>query len=161
MHLLLAILILILCANGAPILAQRWFNSSAINRPIDLGYHFIDKKPIFGVSKTWRGLIASLLLTPLFAPLIGLSPLQGFIIASLAMCGDLASSFVKRRCNIPVSGQALGLDQIPESLLPFLYAYYEFQLSPQQLVAGVLLFLLSELLLSTILFRIGIRKRPY
>jgi hypothetical protein len=36
------------------------------------------------------------------------------------MAGDLLSSFVKRRLNLPPSSRATGLDQIPESLLPAL-----------------------------------------
>ena len=34
------------------------------------------------------------------------------------MTGDLFSSFIKRRFGSAPSSQALGLDQIPESLLP-------------------------------------------
>jgi len=158
--LLIQILVLILCANGAPVLVQRWFPSS-INQPVDLGYHFIDNKPLLGASKTWRGLMASLLLTPLCAFLIGISPLHGFIIACLAMSGDLISSFIKRRLNIPVSAMAIGLDQIPESLLPFIFVYFYYQLSLLQLVSGVILFILCELMLSMVLFKMGIRKRPY
>ncbi len=105
--------------------------------------------------------MASLLLTPLCALLIGISPLHGFIIASLAMCGDLLSSFIKRRLNITVSAMALGLDQIPESLLPFIFVYFQYSLSLLQVVSGVILFILSELMLSIILFKAGIRKTPY
>lgn len=154
-------LLLIICANGAPILVQRWFTSGLINQPVDLGYQFIDNKPLLGASKTWRGLLASLFLTPLCAFLIGISPLHGFIIASLAMSGDLISSFIKRRFSIPVSAMALGLDQIPESLLPFIFVYFHYQLSLLQLVSGVMLFMLCELMLYIALFKIGLRKRPY
>lgn len=159
--LLIQILILVICANGSPVLAQHWFQSSFISKPVDMGFLFLDGKPLFGHSKTWRGLVASLILTPICALFIGLPALHGFMIAILAMCGDLLSSFIKRRLNRPVSGMALGLDQIPESLLPFLFAAFYYPLGVTQIITGVMLFIIFELLLSVLLFRLGIRKKPY
>jgi hypothetical protein len=42
----------------------------------------------------------------------------GLLVAATAMIGDLFSSFAKRRMKLAPGSTALGLDQIPESLLP-------------------------------------------
>jgi len=73
---------------------------------------------LFGPSKTIRGILISVLITTASAPLIGLDLTIGAIVAGAAMAGDLFSSFVKRRLNFPPSSRALGLDQVPDSLLP-------------------------------------------
>jgi hypothetical protein len=44
----------------------------------------------------------------------------GVVVGSMAMLGDLFSSFVKRRLNLPPSSRATFLDQVPESLFPLL-----------------------------------------
>ena len=161
MLLLAQFLLLILCANGTPILARQFFKQTFIAKPIDAGKLFVDNRPVLGPSKTWRGLLASLLLTPLCAIALGLNMMDGIYIASLAMFGDIFSSFVKRRLQIACSDRAIGLDQIPESLLPMTYAYVQYQLPVTYLIAGLLIFFVLELLLSRILYRAGIRKRPY
>src|SRR5207244_1986015 len=88
--------------------------------PLDAGTIFFDGRPLFGPSKTIRGILISVLITIASAPLIGLDLTIGAIVAGAAMAGDLFSSFVKRRLNSPPSSQALGLDQVPESLFPML-----------------------------------------
>ena len=42
------------------------------------------------------------------------------ILAAASMAGDLLASFLKRRFGLKVHAQAIGLDQIPEALLPLL-----------------------------------------
>jgi CDP-2,3-bis-(O-geranylgeranyl)-sn-glycerol synthase len=161
MLLIAQFLLLILCANGAPILARKLLKQTYFARAIDAGNLFVDNRPLLGPSKTWRGLLASLLLTTLLAPAVGLNMIDGIICASLAMLGDIFSSFVKRRLKIACSDMAIGLDQIPESLLPLTYAHFQYQLPMSHVLAGIIIFLLLELLLSRILYRAGIRKKPY
>lgn len=154
------LLLLLVAANGAPIIARKLLGARA-DRPIDNHRCFIDGQPLFGSSKTWRGLIAAMLVTPPAAWLLGLPPLIGLHVALLAMLGDLLSSFVKRRLRIPPSGMAFGLDQIPEALLPLLVVGLELGLDPADVVLLSVVFLVVELLLSRILYRLDIRKRPY
>lgn len=153
------ILFLLFAANGAPILARILF--SAWTYPVDGGYRFSDGEPLLGPSKTWRGIVTALLITPLFAVLFALPPLLGLLIAALAMLGDLLSSFIKRRLHIAPSGMALGLDQIPESLLPLLGANLYFQMDWFTIAQLTLIFLILELLLSRILYWLNIRSQPY
>ncbi len=79
----------------------------------------------------------------------------------MAVVGDLLSSFVKRRMGLPSSSMALGLDQIPESLLPLLGAWLFVPLSLLDVLVGVAAFFAGELILSRILFHLNLRERPY
>jgi CDP-2,3-bis-(O-geranylgeranyl)-sn-glycerol synthase len=75
---------------------------------------------IFGSSKTIRGVVASILVTIILAPLAGATWQIGTLVAISANAGDLFSSFCKRRMGLPPSAMVIGLDQIPESLFPSL-----------------------------------------
>lgn len=154
------LLLLLITANGAPILLQKLCGTYAA-LPIDAGRTFRDGRRWLGDSKTWRGLAAAVLLTPLAALLLQLPTVAGVAIAVMAMFGDLLSSFIKRRLDIPSSGMALGLDQIPESLLPLLAVRDQFSLGVAEMVELSVAFLAVELVLSLLLYRLDIRKRPY
>lgn len=156
----LQLLLLLIIANGAPILA-RWAFRKHGGKPVDSGVNLRDGQPLFGASKTWRGLMAAIFITPIAALIIGVNLVTGLLIALMAMAGDLLSSFIKRRLGLKASSQALGLDQIPESILPVLVVAPQFQLSAWEILIIVLLFFFIELGLSQLLFRIGIRRRPY
>lgn len=162
MHILvvLKLLALLLIANGTPVILKRLMGP-ALARPLDGDVRFPDGRPIFGSSKTLRGLIGAIVVTTAAAPALGLDWDVGALIAVFAMAGDLFSSFTKRRFGLDSGGMALGLDQIPESLLPMLAARGELDLVPLDIVVGVIAFFAGELLLSRILFRLGVRDRPY
>ena len=157
---ILQILVLLTFANGTPIVAKKIF-SPCFARPLDGGIIFFDRRPLFGHSKTIRGITASILLTTASAPLIGLDLTIGAIVASSAMAGDLFSSFVKRRLNFPPSSQALGLDQVPESLFPMLACRDAISLTIADIALGVGIFFIGELILSRLLFRAHLRDEPY
>lgn len=156
----LSLLLLIIIANGAPILI-RWLFNDSFNLAIDLNHKLPDKNRIFGDSKTWRGLIAALLATTIAAWLLGYPAQTGSLIALYAMLGDLSSSFLKRRLSMPPSSMALFLDQIPESLLPALMVMHIFNLELSSVMLLILTFVIIELALSFILYRWGLRNRPY
>jgi CDP-2,3-bis-(O-geranylgeranyl)-sn-glycerol synthase len=156
----LEILALLFLANGAPILATRAFRSAAA-WPVDLGARFADGKPLFGKSKTWRGLAFALLACALFAPLLGFTAVYGLVFAALTMTGDLLSSFVKRRLGLAPSDRSLGLDQVPEALLPCFYAVPAANLQWWWVLVLPLLFTLLQVLVSQPLYRMKIRKQPH
>jgi hypothetical protein len=154
------LLLLIGIANGAPLLGhaalrERW------NRPLDGGRRFLDGRPLLGPSKTVRGAVLALLATPVFAVLLGFDAATGLLIAAFAMLGDAASSFTKRRLGMASSSQALGVDQIPESLFPLLAVQDRFALYPTEIAWLVLAFLVLELALSRVLYRLHLRDQPY
>jgi CDP-2,3-bis-(O-geranylgeranyl)-sn-glycerol synthase len=154
-------ILLLLCAvNGAPILLQKWLDRRG-NWPVDGGRLWADGRPWLGPSKTWRGVAGALLLGGLTAAALGMGAGTGLVAGGLAMLGDLLSSFVKRRLGIASSGMALGLDQIPESLLPLLWLQGQGLVGEGELFGLVAAFLLLELLLSRLLYWLHIRRQPY
>ena len=108
---------LLAVAIGTPVIATKILEKT-FAYPVDFGIAFFDDQPLFGASKTLRGIVLSVLLTSVSAPLIGLDWKVGALIGATAMFGDLLSSFFKRRMGLVPSSQCIGLDQLPESLLP-------------------------------------------
>jgi hypothetical protein len=156
----LQLLALILIANAAPVLAKdllgpRW------RRPVDLGRVLPDGHRLLGDSCTYRGWITSLLLTTLAAPLLGLPLGIGAGVSALAMAGDAASCFVKRRLGLAPGTMALGLDQVPESLLPLLWVRERFALGWGDILGLVAAFFVAELVLSRLAYRWRLREHPY
>ena len=108
-----------------------------------------------------RGIVLAVLLTSVAAPLIGLDWTFGALIAVTAMLGDRLSSFIKRRMGLIPSSQCIGLDQIPESLLPLVACRFLLRLTILEIAAATVIFFLGELALSRVLFWLRIRERPY
>ena len=81
--------------------------------------------------------------------------------AAAAMIGDLLSSFIKRRLDMPPSSQALGLDQLPESLLPLLAGCRALSLSGLDIILAVAIFFIGELFFARLFYRLGLRDQPY
>lgn len=158
--LILQLLILLAVANGTPVVATKLLGD-AFSRPLDGGALFIDGRPLFGAAKTIRGIVLALLATPIAAALMGLGWGVGAVVAIGAMAGDLLSSFVKRRLGLPPSSMAIGLDQIPESLLPLAAARLLVPVTLLDIAIGTAIFFVGELALSRILFRLRLRDRPY
>jgi len=158
--LILHILVLLTVANGTPVIAKDILgNRFAI--PIDGGAKFVDGRPILGSSKTVRGIFLSILMTSAFSPVVGLDWKIGALVASMAMAGDVFSSFLKRRMNLPPGGKAAGLDQVPESLFPLLVCRSALHLTALDVVAGTAIFFVGELLVSRLLYHFRLRDRPY
>lgn len=154
------VLLWLFAVNGAPIVAgkllgQRW------DHPVDGGAKAWDGRPWFGPSKTWRGLVAALLVGELVGLYLGFRFGIGFGVGGLAMLGDLLSSFSKRRLGFSSSSMALGLDQVPESLIPLLWLQAWISLDRLEVLALVLAFWAGEILLSRFLFKLHIRDQPY
>lgn len=157
---MLALLLLIVAANGAPValhamLGERW------GTPVDCGVRLADGRRLLGDAKTWRGLVAALAASTALAPVLGLAPLLGLAAGALAMAGDLLASFVKRRLGRPRSSRALLLDTVPESLLPALGLMRPLHLSGVEILGLVILFSLLDALISPLLYRLRIRRRPW
>jgi hypothetical protein len=157
---LLQSILLLTLANGAPVVAKKVLGAH-LAFPLDAGARFFDGQPLLGPSKTIRGVVTSIVTTAVVAPLLGLSLATGGLVAALAMIGDLFSSFVKRRLKFPSSSQAIGLDQVPESLLPLLVCKETLSLTSIDVAIGVGIFVLGELILSRLLYDLRFRDEPY
>ena len=153
-------LLLLLVANGAPILARQLLGQR-FDSPLDRGYRFFDNRPLLGPNKSWRGVVAALLATTLCALLLGAVWWLGALLALLSMLGDVLASFIKRRLEIAPQGKLVGLDQIPEALLPLWLLRDALGLDSVQILLTVALFVLLDLTLSPLLYRWHIRLRPY
>jgi CDP-diglyceride synthetase len=158
--LIFQVLLLLGVANATPIFAKKLLKDR-FSAPLDGGMKLPDGQPLFGASKTIRGLVLSISLTAVTAVLIGFDWMTGAGLAAGSMGGDLISSFVKRRLGLRLHSQALGLDQIPEALLPMLLLQARLELSAADIAVVLAAFIVLELGLSRILFRLHIRDRPY
>ena len=126
----LDVLLLLAVANSVPVLVSmllggRWA------APIDGGLVLRDGRPLFGLHKTWRGFLSGALATGAAGALLPVGFVTALGVGLLALLGDLLSSFIKRRSNLPSGHDSLLLDQIPEALLPLtvLYALLDLDLA--------------------------------
>lgn len=158
--LILKLLLLLGVANGAPIFAKRLFKDR-FGAPLDCGLILSDGHPLFGPSKTFRGLIVSIGCTAVAAFLLNLGWSTGTTMAAVSMLGDLFSSFLKRRLHLKSQTQAFGIDQIPEALLPLLVVKARLNLTSIDVAFLTIVFTVLEIVLSRLLFWLGIRDRPY
>lgn len=115
--LVMELLLLLLVANGTPVVLGILLRHR-FAWPLDAGRNFLDGRRLFGASKTVRGILGSIAVTALVAPVCGLDRASGALFGLLAMAGDLASSFIKRRLGYPSGSQRPLLDQLPEVCLP-------------------------------------------
>ncbi len=158
--LIFQLLMLLAAANGTPV-AAKLILGEMFASPLDGGLILADGRPLFGPSKTIRGIVLAILATAISAALLGLGWKVGVLVGAAAMAGDLLSSFVKRRLGRAPSSQAIGLDQIPESVLPLLACRLLLPLSWLDILVVAAVFFAGEIVLSRILFRLNLRDRPY
>ena len=158
--LILQLLMLLAAANGTPV-AAKLILGDALAYPLDGDELFLDGRPLFGRSKTIRGVLLAVLATTAASILLGLGWKVGALVGATAMASDLFSSFVKRRLGLAPSSMALGLDQIPESLFPLLASRLLLPLSWLDILITVTAFFVGELVLSRLLFKLDLRDRPY
>jgi CDP-2,3-bis-(O-geranylgeranyl)-sn-glycerol synthase len=157
---ILQLLILLMLANGTPVIAKKMLGLN-YSYPLDGNLTFADGRPVFGRSKTIRGVVLAVLVTTASAPFLDLGWRIGLLVGSFAMAGDLFSSFCKRRLGLPSSSRASGLDQIPESLLPLLACRDLLALTAADVVVCVVIFVIGEVVLSRLLYAFRLRDRPY
>ncbi len=157
---ILQLLVLLALANGTPVIAKNILGNR-FSYPLDGNLRFVDGRSLFGRSKTIRGVVLAVLVTAAGAPVVGLEWDIGVLVGGLAMAGDLASSFLKRRLDMPPSSRASGLDQLPESLFPLLACRNLLSLTIADIGACVALFFIGEVVLSRVLYALRLRDRPY
>jgi CDP-2,3-bis-(O-geranylgeranyl)-sn-glycerol synthase len=154
------LLLLLISANGTPILLQKALGPR-LDRPLDGGLVLRDGRRLLGRSATIRGVVGAVLVTAGAASLLGHGARTGAIIGLASMAGDALSSFVKRRAGLAPGDRATGLDQIPESLLPLVAVSGRYGLDWLDITALVTAFTLFDVVASRILYRLRIRGRPH
>ena len=156
----LALLLMLIAANGAPILGddlwgRRWA------WPLDGGLTLSDGRRLLGASASVRGVLLAIVASACLAAMLGHSLGTGALIGLMAMVGDALSSFIKRRLALEPGEMAFGLDQIPESLLPLLAVASQYDLGWVDIVVLVLAFTLFHVLISRVLYWFHLRKNPH
>jgi hypothetical protein len=154
------LLVLLIAANGAPILLEKALGKRA-DWPVDGGLVLADGRRLFGRSATVRGVVGAVAATAVVALLLGHSARTGAVMGLFSMIGDATSSFVKRRVGLKPGDRATGLDQVPESLLPLLAVAERYGLSWSDISSLVAAFTLFDIVASRLLFRLNLRKRPH
>ncbi|MGD9507173.1 MAG: CDP-archaeol synthase [Geminicoccaceae bacterium] len=157
---LLHALLLLALANGVPVLAKRLLGQRWV-WPVDGGVVLRDGRRLLGKSKTWRGVVLGCAVPALAAPLLGLAWTVGALFGASAMAGDLLSSFIKRRAGVAASGRVPALDQLPEALLPLAVCRDPLGLDAGGVLLGAAIFWGINAGLSPLLYRLGVRDRPY
>lgn len=157
---LVPLLFLLTVANGTPLMVRKLVGNR-LSYPVDGDREFVDGRPVFGPAKTLRGIVCAILVTTAVAPLVGLGWKIGLAVGSLAMAGDLFSSFLKRRLGRSSSSPLVGVDQIPEALFPLLACVGPLSLTIADVAIGVGVFFVGGLLLSRVLYAFDLRERPY
>jgi CDP-2,3-bis-(O-geranylgeranyl)-sn-glycerol synthase len=140
------VLVLLAFANMTPVAAKKIFRNVGAF-PLDGGLTLGDGRRLFGPSKTLRGVAASLLASSVGAPLVGLPWRVGSLVAVFAVVGDLMTSFCKRRMGLAPSHRAVGLDQVPESLIPALACTFVLPLTLVDVAAITIVFSAAALAL--------------
>ena len=156
----LKVLLLLGAANSAPIVAKRLLGDRWAT-PLDFGVRFIDGRSLLGPGKSFRGVVVAVVATAAVAWPLGIAPQTGALVGAASMAGDALASFVKRRLGVAPSGRAIGLDQVPESLLPLLAVHGLLDLSVLQILGITAAFFVLEIPLARWAFRLGLRDRPY
>jgi len=158
--LILALVFLLVVSNGTPVVVN-WILRERFATPLDGGIGFVDGRPLFGRAKTIRGILFSVVATAAAAPMVGLDWKIGALVGAAAMVGDVFSSFFKRRMGLTASSRATGLDQVPEALFPLLVSGGELSLTFADIAVTTVIFIVGEIVLSPLFFRLGVRERPY
>ncbi|MCW8195409.1 CDP-archaeol synthase [Proteobacteria bacterium 005FR1] len=151
---------MLIVANGAPVVLGKFMGRAADWR-IDGGIVLPDGRPLFGATKTWRGLVAAILATGFAGWLLGFGWLEGALIGVGAMVGDLLSSFLKRRLGLDSSAKAVFLDQVPEALIPVCILNAGFGYGWAVLIPAAIGFVVVDITLSPLLYRLGLRRVPH
>ncbi|MBK6586619.1 MAG: CDP-2,3-bis-(O-geranylgeranyl)-sn-glycerol synthase [Coprothermobacter sp.] len=135
--------------------------------PLDLGYHFIDKRRLIGDGVTWRGSIIGTLLGTLIddtGHLVDNIPygvLLGFLLAPGAAVGDACGSFNKRRLNIERGGPAPILDQLDFAIGAMLLASIIVNFTWEIIVMILIITVVLHLSANIIAYLIGLKDVWY
>ncbi len=140
MHTTVAIVCLLLWINFLPPLARLLWGER-YSAPVDGGRRFFDGRPLFGSHKTWRGILFACAGSLLFVPLLPLAWYQVVVVAGLALTGDVATSFIKRRLGHEPGHSDFFLDQFLEGFFPAIYLAAVLDLAWWQVLMIVALFI--------------------
>lgn len=163
------------CANMAPVIFAKlgWLKSLAL--PIDSGKKF-GRDFIFGSGKTWRGIVAAVIIGiltvglqavlfyfPFFKNISLINypaiwPIFGFLAGLGAILGDLAKSFFKRRFGFKSGASWPVFDQLDFIAGFFVFTYYLVRPSWAVMATVMILTLILHPLTNLVAYWLRIKK---
>jgi CDP-2,3-bis-(O-geranylgeranyl)-sn-glycerol synthase len=167
-------------ANAAPIFAAAIPGLKKFNAPIDGGKTWRGHE-LLGPHKTWRGIIAGVIVATLILWLqvvlagqfewarylsggVDYSQLPVFILGPLfaigALGGDAVESFFKRQKNIKSGGSWVPFDQLDYIIGSVLVSLFFVILSPLQYLLIFIVWFVMHLASSFIGYKLGLKKDP-
>lgn len=157
-------------ANGTPVVVMK----NIKGHPLDFGKFFIDKKRLFGDSKTFEGFFSGLLVGSIVGLILGLFCQDTYNFVSIvvtsvasslgAMIGDLIKSFFKRRLGIESGGKLPVADQLDFYLganLFLLLLPHTIKPKLSIFVLGLIVIPMLHVLTNRLAFKSGLKKVPY
>ncbi|MEK6869455.1 MAG: CDP-2,3-bis-(O-geranylgeranyl)-sn-glycerol synthase, partial [Nanoarchaeota archaeon] len=162
-------------ANMAPVVAKNMFRKLTL--PIDFNIK-LGNSPILGKNKTYRGLIAGILIAVIvayiqffldgnniFADLALLDYsnwlLIGLLLGFGAIFGDLAKSFVKRRLGLKPGMPFLPFDQLDFVFGALIFIYPVARLSMEKMAIILFISFILHMIINHIAFYTSIRKERW
>ncbi len=136
-------LLLLVIANTVAWAAALVFGEE-LAAPLDFGITLRDGSRLLGDHKTWRGLISAAVACGAMTQSLDLGLLRGAAFGTLAVLGDAAASFVKRRLRLAPGTEVLGLDQLPEALVPLLLLQQPLGLGLRECLVVAVIFTLLD-----------------
>jgi len=105
-------------ANIVPLLSRK---INFLNVPVDFGIRVRGKR-LFGANKTYRGLLFGILAGTITGVLQARPPIEGFILATGGLVGDLLGASLKRQRGIKPSVKAPIYDKYLDVIVALLFA---------------------------------------
>lgn len=142
-------------------------------KPLDFSKSFFDGKPVLGKGKTFRGTIAGIffgslgaaIVSMMFPQLAGFLPANylyyGILLATGAILGDIAASFVKRRAGLEQGTSVFLLDQLDFLLGGIIVGMIVFVPTAEQVLFLAIFTFSMHRFANVVAFKTRIKKVPW
>ena len=164
-------------ASTAPIFAKNILKER-FSAPMDFNKKFVDGKPFLGRSKTFRGLIAGILVGALISyiqyQLYAFPFFQalsfydysnwlsfGILLGLGALMGDMIESFIKRRINLKPGDKFVPWDQIDYTIGALIFVMPIYQVDLIQALIIIVSGFMLQIFSSHFAFYTGIRNEKW
>ncbi len=166
-------------ANAVPVILARFKVLEFLNIPVDANKK-LGGEPVFGKTKTWRGIIAGAIFGLIIASLqtviyqqfpgshfLNLFPyefpfmlLLGFLQGLGVGLGDLLKSFFKRRMHVPSTAPFIPFDQL-DFIGGLILCLPVYQIPPAHLLVLLLVSPLLPVISNLTAYKLGWKKVPW